>query len=76
MPTKMMIVGQNGKVVVNTDNCIAIETHGRYIHAHSVYSSSTIPLGVFETEERTQEVFNAIVGNLTTSVRVCYIPEE
>ena len=73
---KMMIVGQNGKVVVNTDNCIAIETHGRYIHAHSVYSSSTIPLGVFETEERTQEVFDMLVGNFPTSVRVCYIPEE
>ena len=76
MPTKMMIVGQNGKVIVNTDNCIAIETHGRYIHAHSAFSSSTSPLGVFETEERTQEVFNAIVGSLPTSVRVCYIPEE
>ena len=76
MPTIMMIVGQNGKVVVNTDNCIAIETHGRYIHAHSVYSSSTIPLGVFETEERTQEVFDAVVGSFTTSIHVIYIPKE
>lgn len=57
----MVIVSQNGKVLVNMDNVLAIEVSGNYIHAHPSSGGHPIALGRYESGEDAQNTFDRLV---------------
>lgn len=53
----MTILAQNGSTMVNYDNVLAITMNDKYIHAHPANGGQPIAIGVYDSRERTKEVF-------------------
>lgn len=53
----MTIIGQNRKTAINYSNVMAIQIHDTYISAHPANGGSVVPLGLYDTKERAEEVF-------------------
>ena len=73
----MTILSQNGKCIVNYNNVVAIQSHGKYVQAHSV-TGDAIPIGLYENEDRADDVVDDIAITIDRfSDDVIYVmPEE
>lgn len=59
----MAILHSDGNGVTNKDNILRICLNGRYIQAYMVDGSNHL-LGVYDTAERAQEVFDNLIRNM------------
>ncbi len=62
----MIIVSQNGKVAVNSDNILAFEVQGRYVHAHPSNGGNPIPIAFCDTEDEAINCLRSIIEQIST----------
>ena len=60
----MIIVAQNGKVAVNSDNVLAFEVQGRYVHAHPSNGGNPIPIALCDTEDEAVKCLMSIIERI------------
>lgn len=60
----MIIVAQNGKVAVNSDNVLAFEVQGKYVHAHPTNGGNPIPIAFCDTEDEAIKYFRSIIERI------------
>lgn len=65
----MSILSQNRQCIINYDNMIAVQVHGKYIHCH-IFTKETIPIGLYKTEERACEVLEELFDFLSENFYV------
>ena len=75
----MIIVDQSKTIIVNVDNisifAIDEEKTPKKIFCLDV-SSREVNLGRYETEERTKEVFEQLIDNVSSLFEIYYMPKN